>query len=204
MRAIDWQSTLQRQREEHHKVVFTTTELANLAGAQPASLSVALQRLVKKGVLVRYASARYGLPGAVAPEDLVPTLEPSAYLTGLYALYQHRMVTQAPTEIVCFSRRRHNLSRIRETPLGHIVFVCITTSIYSMPKGSALAPPEQALCDYVYLCRKKGVDAGHIVTFRNMDRLNASRLKSLLPHYPNPVRQDVDKIRRQVLTQRDK
>ncbi|MDY0148504.1 MAG: hypothetical protein RBT03_00275 [Kiritimatiellia bacterium] len=194
MRAIDWQSRLQRQREEYRKVVFTRAELANLAGAQPESLSIALQRLVKKGVLIRYASARYGLPGAVAPEDLVPTLDSSAYLTGLFALYRHRMVTQMPTEIVCFSRRRHNRSRVRQTPLGRIVFICVESAVYAMPQEGVLAAPEQALCDYVFLCRKRGVAAASLVTFRNLDRLDSSVLDATLPRYSATVRQEVARI----------
>lgn len=194
MRAIDWQSMLQRQREEYRKVVFTRTELANLAGARPESLGVALQRLVKKGVLVRYASARFGLPGAVAPEDLVPTLDSSAYLTGLYALYRHRLVTQTPTEIVCFSRRRHNRSRVRQTTLGRMVFICVGSEGYAMPREGVLAAPEQALCDYVFLCRKRGVAAASLVTFRNLDRLDAQVLDATLPRYSATVRQEVAQI----------
>lgn len=194
MRAIDWQGMLQRQREEYHKVVFTRAELANLAGAQPESLGVALQRLVKKDVLVRYASARYGLPGAVAPEDLVPTLDSSAYLTGLFALYRHRLVTQMPAEIVCFSRRRHNRSRVRQTPLGRMVFICVESESYAMPRDGVLASPEQSLCDYVFLCRKRGVAAASLVAFRNLDRLDSRVLDATLPRYSATVRHEVARI----------
>ena len=165
-----------------------------MAGAQPKSLGVALQRLVKKGVLVRYASARYGLPGAVAPEELVPTLDSSAYLTGLFALYRHRMVTQMPAEIVCFSGRRHNRSRVRQTPLGRMVFICVESESYAMPREGVLASPEQALCDYVFLCRKRGVAAASLVTFRNLDRLDSSVLDATLPRYSAAVRREVVQI----------
>lgn len=193
MRALDWQNALQWQRDVHRKVVFTVTELANLAGARPRSLSVALQRLVARGILIRYAPGRYGLPGTVTPEELAPALDSSAYLTGLYALYRHQLVTQRPAELVCFSRRRHNRSRVRQTPVGRFVFVCVEPEVYSSPQG-ALATPEQALCDFILLCRQRGVTAASQVTFRHLERLDARQLAALLPRYPATVRREASRI----------
>ena len=194
MRAIDWHKFLQEQRDEHRKVVFTTSELANAAGSHPRSLSVTLQRLVARGIIRRYAAGRYGLPGAVGPEDLVPLLDTSAYITGMYALHRHRMVTQVPTEITCFTNRRHNRSRIRQTPLGHIVFVCVTAPLYAPPQGTVIASAEQALCDFVHLCRKRGLAATDIVTFRNKDRLNDHDLRTHLTRYPGTVEREVNRL----------
>ena len=194
MRAIDWHKFLQGQRDEHRKVVFTTSELANAAGSDPRSLSVTLQRLVARGVIHRYAAGRYGLPGAVGPEDLVPLLDTSAYITGMYALYRHRIVTQAPTEITCFTNRRHNRSRIRQTPVGRIVFMCVTAPLYAPPKGTVIASAEQALCDFVHLCRKRGITASDIVTFRNQDRLDHQALRDHLARYPRTVEREVDRL----------
>ena len=172
-------------------MVFTSTELANTAGASPRSLSVALQGLVKTGVLVRSAAGRYGLPGAVNLEDLVPTLDTSAYITGMHALYKRQAITQTPTEIICFTTRRHNRSRIRNTPLGRIVFVCVGKSVYSPPRNGVVASAEQALCDFVLVCRKRGVRAVSLVSFRNLDRLNRKVLRAHLSKYPDAVRREV-------------
>jgi hypothetical protein len=194
MRAIDWHKFLQGQRDEHRKVVFTTSELANAAGSDPRSLSVTLQRLVSRGVIRRYAAGRYGLPGAVGPEDLVPLLDVSAYITGMYALYRHRMVTQVPTEITCFTSRRHNKSRVRQTPVGRIVFVCVTAPVYAPPQGTDIASAEQALCDFIHLCRKRGISATDLVTFRNQDRLDRQVLSDHLDRYPQTVEQEVNRL----------
>ena len=194
MKALDWQRFLQEQRDRHHKVVFTTAELANVAQSGPGSLNVALRRLVGQGALVRYATGRYGLPGVVGPEDLVPTLDTSAYITGMYALYRCRLITQRPVEITCFARRRHNLSRVRQTPIGRLVFVCVTSSVYSMPQGGVIASPEQACCDHVYLCRKRGVPAYGLASFRNLDQINRETLAEMMPRYPATVRREVAQL----------
>ncbi len=110
MKVFEWQQFLQDQRERYSKVLFTATELANADGGSAESVRVALQRLVTRGVIQRYTDGRYGLPGAVTIEDLVPSLDRAAYVTGMYALYRHHLVTQRPSEIRCFTNRRHNRS----------------------------------------------------------------------------------------------
>ena len=194
MRALDWQRFFQQQRDEHRKVVFTTAELANVAQASPGVLNVALRRLVKQGVLARYAAGRYVLPGAVSPEDLVPTLDTSAYVTAMYSLYRHQIITQAPTEITCFTNRRHNRSRVRKTPFGRIVFVCVESAVYSTPRDGVMASGEQAFCDFIHVCRKRGVRASSLVTFRNMDRLDRQALAGILIRYPVAARREATRL----------
>lgn len=194
MKAIEWLKLLQWQRDHHKKVVFTTTELANVAQADPRVLNVMLQRLMKQGILTRYAAGRYGLPGAVEPEDLIPTLDSSAYVTGMYALYRHGLITQAPTEITCFTNRRHNRSRVRTTPFGRVVLICASPPVYAPPPTGVLASAENALCDFVYVCRRRGVKVCNLVTLRNTDRLDRKQLKARLNSYPISVRRDVEQI----------
>lgn len=194
MRAIDWQQFLQEQRDRHGKVVFTMTELANVSSLGPRSLKVALSRLVDRGVIQNYAKGRYGLAGAVRIEDLVPSLDPAAYITGMYALYRHQLITQVPAEVTCFTNRRHNRSRVRVVSLGRIVFVCFAGSVYSYPQESVIASPEQALSDFVYLCRRRGIASSNIVTFRNLDRLNPDQLQSHLKRYPATVNREMERL----------
>lgn len=191
MRAIDWQKFLQDQRDRYGKVVFTRTELANVSSLDPASLKVSLPRLINSGVIQRYTKGRYGLVGSATAEALVPSLDSTAYITGIYALYVHNLINQAPVEITCFTSRRHNRSRVRETSVGRIVFVCIEGSVYRHPGNSCVASPEQALCDYFYITRKRGVAGGNIVTFRNLDRLNTDQLEENLQRYPATVKREM-------------
>ncbi len=194
MRAIEWNRFLQDQREQYGKVVFTATELANVGACKGASIKVVLQRLVAQGVIERFSDGRYGLPGAVTIEDLVPSLDSNAYITGMYALYRHQLITQVPVEIRCFSNRRHNRSRIRKTTLGRVVFVCVTGSVYSYPGDSLIAGAEQVLCDFVYDCRRRGLRAVDLVSFRNLERINISRLQKELQRYPATVSREINDI----------
>jgi hypothetical protein len=153
-----------------------------------------LARLVKKGVLARYATGVYGLPGAAMPEDLVATLDAAAYLTGMFALHRHNLITQAPAELTCFSNRRHNRSRQRQTPFGRLVLVCVNSRIYAKPADGALAPPEQALCDFVHLAKRHGLNPASLVTFRNLTRLKLKSLAKLAKRYSAPVAETVRQL----------
>jgi len=184
MKARAWQAFLTDQRRHHGKVLFTVTELANVAGASLHALNVELGRLVRQGVLTRYAHGLYGLPGEVSPEQLVAAMDSSAYMTGAYALYRHNLITQAPSVITCFTRRRHNRSRQRQTAIGRFTFVCVSPRVYAQPDGLPLAGPGQALCDYVYLAGRRGTSAPSLLTFRGLDRIDGVALDELGPRYP--------------------
>ena len=70
MRANAWRRFLEEQRERHRKVLFTVTELANVAGTSRVALNVELTRLRHQGVITRYAHGLYGMPGAVVATRL--------------------------------------------------------------------------------------------------------------------------------------
>ncbi len=194
MKTLDWHRCLERQRVMHNKTVFTVTELANLSGSASAGLSTELSRLVRRGVLARYAAGKYGLPGAVTPDVLLPHLDAGAYMTGFYALSRHNLVTQLPLEITCLTNRRHNRSRVRQTPVGRFTFVCVRPPLYApLPEG-VLAPPEQALCDFVFIMCRRGVTPESHVTFRELHRLDRGLLEQVSSRYPKTVGRHVAAI----------
>ena len=184
MKAIEWQRFFQEQQDRYRKTVFTTTELANADSSSPASVKAALQRLVAHNIIERCTDGRFALPGTVTMEALIPTLDSSAYVTGMYTLYRRQLITQAPIEIHCFTRRRHNRSRVRNTSVGRIVFITVSANVYAYPTDSIFTGPEQALCDTIYLYRRRGLDASGLVTFRNLNKLNIQRLEKILSRYP--------------------
>ena len=194
MRALQWREYLEQAWRRDHKTVFTVTELANIANVAPHSLNVQLGRLVGQGVIVRYASGKYGLPGRVSPEDLVRFLDSGAYITGLHALYHHNLVTQCPTTITCFTNRRHNRSRIRKTPIGTFSFVCVSGRIYHRPAEGKIAPAEQAFCDWLYLCSRKNVAPESLVTFSGLSGLREEVLGDLQARYPKTVTREAARI----------
>lgn len=194
MRANAWRKYLEEQRERHDKVLFTVTELANVACAAPAAMNVELARLRRQEVIVRYAHGLYGLPGAVSPQVLVPAIDSHAYITGHYALYGYQMVTQMPVTITCFTDRRSPRAQQRFTSIGRLVFVCVRSAVYSPVPEVAIASPAQALCDYVYLSRRHGAAPEALVTFRNLERIQADGLAPILARYPVSVRKHVERL----------
>ena len=194
MRAWQWRDYLEQAWRGDRKAVFTLTELANIARVAPRSLNVQLGRLAGQGMITRYASGLYGLAGRVTAAELVGFLDSGAYITGLHALAGYNLVTQQPTSITCFTNRRHNRSRIRKTPVGTFSFVCVSQRIYNPPADGNTAGSEQAFCDWIYLCLRKGLSPESIVTFSDLSRLNEEILGDLLPSYPKTVTKEIDRM----------
>jgi hypothetical protein len=190
MKARDWQRFLEEQRHRHDKLLYTVTELANVAGTTRHALNVELFRLVRSGVLVRYAHGIYGPPSAVPPEELVACLDARAYVTGAHALWQHGVITQVPGVITCFTDRHSPRGRLRDTPLGRFRFMCIRSRVYNLPPDGHMAGPEQALLDFVYIARRQGSRAASELTLQNKERLHVAELDRLEPYYPRSVVRD--------------
>jgi hypothetical protein len=194
VKANAWRKYLEEQRDGHGKVLFTVTELANVAGVSRAALNVELARLREQAMLVKYAHGLYGLPGAVSAPRLVSAIDSHAYITGHYALHAHHLVTQAPATVTCFTDRRSPRARERGTPVGHLVFVCVRSRVYAPAAEGVVAPPAQALCDFVYLSRRQNVRPEALVTFRNLQRIRTPDLPDLLARYPLTVQEHVQRL----------
>lgn len=191
MKARDWQKYLEEQRRLHGKVLFTATELANVAAVSRPVVNVELARLRRQGVINSYAHGLYGLPDAVTPEILLSAIDSHAYITGSYVLYKHGLITQAPTLITCFTDRRSPRARERHTPVGRFVFICVRSRVYKPPADGVVAGPAQAFCDFVYLLRRRGISPESMVTFRALtDRIRPD-LDLIIARYPLTVQQHV-------------
>ena len=191
MKSNAWRQFLDEQRVRHRKVLYTVTELANVADTSRSALNVELSRLREQGMLQKYAHGLYGPPGSVTVEMLVPAIDPHAYITGHYALRSHNLVTQLPTAITCFTDRRSPRARQRITPVGRLVFVCVRSPVYCPDPENVIVSPGQALCDYVYLSRRQGVRPEAVVSFRNFQHLQVSDLSEILVRYPRTVQEHV-------------
>jgi len=194
MKTLTWQRYFDEQRRVHGKTLFTATELANVAGASLHALNVVAARLRKQGVLVRYARGLYGPPESVTPEQLARSVDSHAYLTSSWALFSYGLITQAPVLFTCFTDRRHNRARERDTPLGKLLFVCVRKPVYHPPERGVVAGPEQALFDYVYLMRRHGADPLSTATFRRVGTLRRSVMARIGRRYPDRVRRNVSQI----------
>ena len=189
MKTRDWQRLLGEQVEVG-KTLFTLTELANASGAPRRVVTVEMARLVRYGVVVRHAKGLYGLAGTSVPlETLLRGLDPHAYVTGAYALMRHGVVTQVPAVIHAFTARRHSRTEV-QTPEGRIEFVSVAPPIHR--RGvKFIAGPEMALCDYVYIMRRRGMNPATLVTLRHLRTLKKPLLMRTLKRYPATVRQQV-------------
>ncbi len=186
---LKWQQYLEEQLVCGKKL-FTVAELANIAATSHHALNVELKRLTKRGVLEKYARGVYGTPNKAAPEDLVRYLDEHAYITSAYALFRHGIITQAPKIFTCFTDRRHNRSGVRKSSLGRFVFVTVRQPIYAPPVDTVIAPGKQALYDFVYLMRRRGVNPRNVVTFRNLNNLR-QKPNGYALRYPTSVKKDV-------------
>ena len=194
MKALDWQNFFAEQRASHGKVVFSVAELANAAQTTLHALNTELGRLVQRGLITRYAQGRYGPVQGVAPEDIVPEVDPGSYITGFSALFHHHLVTQAPTAITCFTNRRHNRRTDRLTPAGKLSFIRVPAAIYAKRVDQELASAEQALCDFVWLNLRDEIEPQSLVSFRNLDSLGHRQLKKIVSRYPRKVQDTVTRI----------
>jgi hypothetical protein len=194
MKTLEWQNFFAEQRELHGKLVFSVAELANAAQTTLHAVNTELGRLVRRGLITRYAHGRYGLTQGVAPEDILSALDPGAYITGFYALFRRHLVTQVPTEITCFTNRRHNRRAEGPAPLGKLRFIRIPDRLYAKPGEHVLAPAEQALCDFTWLNLRDGVEPQSLVTFQNLHALSHGRLDKVLRRYPENVRSTIGRI----------
>jgi hypothetical protein len=104
------------------------------------------------------------------------------------------MVTQMPFTITCFTDRRSPRARERVTSVGRLIFVCVRSSVYLPVPEAAIVPPAQAICDYVYLSRRHGAEPEALVTFRNLARIRADDLASILARYPTSVQKHVERL----------
>lgn len=192
MKMREWQKLFSEQARLG-KSLFTVTELANASGAPRPVVAVEMARLVKYGVVARYAQGLYGLAGTVVPaEKLLHSRDPHAYITGAYALMQHGLITQVPTVITAFSSHRHTRREI-PTPAGRIEFVCVKPPVYRREVMS-MAGPELALCDFVYLARRRGMDPAALATFRRLKKLRRAVLARAAKRYPSTVKRCVSAL----------
>ena len=191
MKASQWRAYLEEQRRTFGKRLFTVTELAHAAGVGRNALNVELSRLLRQGVAVRYAHGLYGLPGEVTAEELLRAIDGHAYITGMYALHLHHMIAQVPVAISCFIDRRIARARVRATPVGRFAFHSVAGRVYDPPADGIIAGPAQALCDFVYLCRRAGVDTAAQAAFRNLHELSAAQVFARAKRYPATVGAEV-------------
>lgn len=150
--------------------IFTTAEVARLAGVSNQEASRSLGKLADEAGIQRVRRGLWALTGhpdfspfAVVPYLLSPADE--AYVSLLSALNLHGMIEQLPRRVqVISTARRGNL----ETPVGTFEFHRIAEPLFGgfAPYGTLrqfdIATQEKALFDLLYLSAQKGRRFAHL------------------------------------------
>lgn len=144
--------------------VFSTAEVAELAGITLSNASRDLARLEREGMVTRINRGLWAVPTHpdFSPYAVVPHLfaeQPGGYVSLLSALNLHGMIEQIPRVVhVVTTRQRPDLN----TPGGAYEFYRIQPELfggfkpYRRTGNFEIATPEKALFDTLYLSARKG------------------------------------------------
>jgi len=156
---------LVRNLEKSQLSVFTTQQLAIMMQMNVASATVKLNRLVKKGVLIRIIQGRYILPSADIL-SIASSIYPPSYISLLAAYEYYGTTTQTPRIIdVINTQRSTTLSLSLETGKFNIRFIKVDRSlmygynkIIINGKATMIAEKEKSIIDGLIFSRYVPLD----------------------------------------------
>jgi len=148
--------------------VFTTQQLCALSGKSASTVTQALNRLEKQGLILKVYRGIWAeaAGGQISPFSLVPFLLPRqrSYVSFITALHLYGIVEQIP-QVITLASTSH--TRKVRTKLGVFSIHHITPRFFSgfdwyQNKGDFLiAEPEKALVDSLYLSAYKKRQFGY-------------------------------------------
>lgn len=148
--------------EELNRLVFTTNEIAALAGLSLSLANQMLTRIEGQGLIAKIKRGVWGkiYDKRFEANDVIPFLNTGhrSYLSFVSALHKHGIISQIPQEITVASTAH---SKSMTTAAGTFVIHQISPSFFdgfvlSESKNYYIATPEKALVDCLYLSFKKG------------------------------------------------
>lgn len=163
MEIYKWIKFFLELEEKYNKRLFSVTELANISNVKLNYARNEINRLYKKGILKRIYQGLYSYKNPDITE-LISQIDQYAYITADTILYENNIINQKPEMIVCFTLKHHGRTRIKRTQIGSIVFHKVKATIYNQPKDLK-ASLKQAINDYLYISKTKGVDPYSQYTF---------------------------------------
>ncbi len=149
--------------------VFTTREIALLAGGSLSAVSHSLRRMERQGIVRGVLRGLWCDPSdpRFSPFLLVPFLAGGhqAYVSFLSALNLHGMIEQIPHSVYCATTGH---TRLKKTPVGTFSFHRIHPNFfagfdwYRGGREFLIATPEKALVDSLYLSSRRGKQFGFL------------------------------------------
>jgi len=159
--------------------ILSTAEAAARLNVTVYTASKVLRRLHESGLTMRLRRGLWVITKNVDPLVLPRYLTAPypSYISTWTALYNHGMISQIPREIYAVS-----LDRTKKvvTPLGVYVIQHITPRLFdgfNLRKGIAMATPEKALFDTVYLLSARGRRHVHLPEIDLPERFRREQLR---------------------------
>ncbi len=184
----DWTEVLR-----NGKSIYNFVELMRISKLPVLSMRRAIQRLLRKGLLLKLRKELYANP-FVAPslEEIAGVLYPPSYISLESALFMHGISEQAPHLLTCVSM---NKTKTFRTALGEIAYFHVKRELffgYEITDRFPLAWPEKAALDFVYIQRMNGLTPA--LDEWNWKNLDVDRMYSLATSYPKTVRNHMKKF----------
>jgi predicted transcriptional regulator of viral defense system len=187
---FDWSQVL--RDEARITDVLLTDELTTKLNLPTGSVSKALSRLEKRGLINRVAEGVYlnKLVRDHSATDFISVLKPDSYVSLESALNHWGLSTQSPTALTCVTTGKPKEYR---TPNFAITFRTISKRLFwgfvenqTRYSKYRLAEPEKALLDWIYL----SLQAGLTPSLDEIDfkPVNKQKLIKYADKYPGTVR----------------
>jgi predicted transcriptional regulator of viral defense system len=172
--------------------VLLADELASKLNLSAGSVSKALSRLEKRGLITRVADGVYlnKLVRDHSAADFITVLKPNSYVSLESALNHWGLSTQSPVTLTCVTTGKPKEYR---TPEVAITFRTISKRLFwgfvekqTRYSKYRIAEPEKALLDWIYLSLQTGLTP-HLdeIDFKAVDK---QKLVKYAGKYPGTVR----------------
>jgi predicted transcriptional regulator of viral defense system len=169
------------------KSIYNFAEFMRISMLPVPSLRRAIQRLLKKRLLLKLSKELYANPlAAPSLEEVVGVLYPPSYISLESALFMHGILEQAPHLLTCVST---NKTKTFRTDLGEVAYFHLKRELffgYDITDRVPLAWPEKAALDFVYIQRQNGLTPS--LDEWNWENLNVDKMNSLAKSYPETVK----------------
>jgi predicted transcriptional regulator of viral defense system len=187
---LDWSQVLRDQARITD--VLLADELASKLNLPAGSISKALSRLEKRGLITRVADGVYlnKLVRDHTATDFITVLKPNSYVSLESALNHWGLSTQSPVTLTCVTTGKPKEYR---TPEFAITFRTISKRLFwgfvekqTRYSKYRIAEPEKALLDWIYLSLQTGLTP-HLdeIDFKVVDK---HKLVKYADKYPGTVR----------------
>jgi len=176
-----------------NKAYYTAKDIALITGSAIPVVRVLLNRLVKRGKLIRLQKNIYIIKNKLINNELIAQqINTSSYLSFESALNRAGILSQVPYAITLATTKRS-----KTITLGgqEVIFRKLKNNLffgYYLENNLKIAYPEKAFLDTVYLI-SRGKSKANLAEF-DLTKLNRARLKKFINKYPKKVKNICKKL----------